>query len=256
MKAKTAQKQQKNSKEKKPEGMSSVQPHQVIRTKAMRCTKVFIPPQEVNQSMAKNVAPARDGTRQYDEYLKFLMDLDANELFIPDILNSDLLQVYRDETLEDDSVIGDDSGANYMSSCSTNAAIIENFNAYDSLHEPNAALELKRSVQHPGAAEPPSTLPIGSRSPATFTTAIAAATVHHRTCITFDGVCVFASHHRRQILPFSGDLSFSGELRFVPKLSGSEIYMIRFFTIIWDELQSDSAGPAPLSWSEFGIQRL
>ncbi|KAF8369344.1 hypothetical protein HHK36_032628 [Tetracentron sinense] len=59
--------------------------------------------------------------------------------------------------------------------------------------------------------------PIGSPSPATFTTAIAAATVHHRTCIAFVGVCIFASHHRRQILPFSGDLSFSGELRFVPK---------------------------------------
>ncbi|KAF8393745.1 hypothetical protein HHK36_019943 [Tetracentron sinense] len=67
--------------------------------------------------------------------------------------------------------------------------------------------------------------PIGSRSPATFTTAIAAATVHHRTCITFDGVCVFASHHRRQILPFSGDLSFSGELRFVPKFGLVDIRM-------------------------------
>ncbi|KAF8377694.1 hypothetical protein HHK36_031078 [Tetracentron sinense] len=63
--------------------------------------------------------------------------------------------------------------------------------------------------------------PIGSPSPATFTTAIAAATVHHRTCIAFVGVCIFASHHRRQILPFSDDLSFSGELRFVPKLSNS-----------------------------------
>ncbi|KAF8390844.1 hypothetical protein HHK36_023143 [Tetracentron sinense] len=59
--------------------------------------------------------------------------------------------------------------------------------------------------------------PIGSPSPASFTTAIAAATFHHRTCIAFVGVCIFASHHRRQILPFSGDLPFSGEFRFVPK---------------------------------------
>ena len=75
----------------------------MIGTKAVRCTKAFLP-QEENQMDKKTVELALDVrsdegspfslTQQIDDSSDFLVDFDIGELFISGDLNSDFLQFF------------------------------------------------------------------------------------------------------------------------------------------------------------------
>ncbi|XP_042496066.1 transcription factor MYB1-like isoform X1 [Macadamia integrifolia] len=132
---------------------------QVIRTRAVRCTKVVLPLQEGNIHMnTNNLELASDGKssassstqRFMDDSSNFLMDFDIGELFISDVLNSDVFQACCDGIQTTDN-----KGGNNSSSSSDNLFSVQEYNLFSvqemlqdssnqALFEPNEALELQK----------------------------------------------------------------------------------------------------------------
>nr|AKM20830.1 anthocyanin regulatory C1 protein [Davidia involucrata] len=124
-------------------------PHQVIRTKAVRITKVIFPQQLDNQLVKRNEVPTWDlrdndpssSTLLEDDDTSFLMDFNISELFISDVLNSQTLQDQKEISNEIDNGVGGDYSTMNMHSDflvptfeamlnnSTDDAIIENWRA-------------------------------------------------------------------------------------------------------------------------------
>ncbi|RWR75174.1 transcription factor TT2-like protein [Cinnamomum micranthum f. kanehirae] len=100
------------------------QPHQVIRTKAVRCTKVFLPPEQGDPLRERDTEPGDNEipllvNPQGDDCLNFLMDFDMGEAFLSDnILDTDYVPAFGDEIQEKSSRDndGDDGGHNFLSS--------------------------------------------------------------------------------------------------------------------------------------------
>lgn len=90
--------------------------HQVIRTKAVRCTKVFLPPQEGEPMIQTDLELGHNEISPLispsdDDCLNFLMDFDMGEMFVSDILDSEFIQVSGDEIQEKSSgTCGDEGG--------------------------------------------------------------------------------------------------------------------------------------------------
>jgi myb proto-oncogene protein len=92
----------------------------VIRTKAVRCTKVIIPWQLDNQMANKNLLPVWDcdspccSAQQEDNSCGFLKDFDINELLISGVLYSD-----QDKEINECEILvdGDVQSKNMSSSC-------------------------------------------------------------------------------------------------------------------------------------------
>lgn len=99
------------------------QPHQVIRTKAVRCTKVFLPPEQGDPLRERDTEPGDNEipllvNPQGDDCLNFLMDFDMGEAFVSDnILDTDYVPAFGDEIQEKSSRDndGDDGGHNLSS---------------------------------------------------------------------------------------------------------------------------------------------
>lgn len=86
------------------EPLIDIGPHQVIRTKAVRCTKLFLPPpQEVEPMSQNNLEPGHGEIQPLisplkDDCLDSLMDFDMGEIFAADILDTNfMMQVAGDE---------------------------------------------------------------------------------------------------------------------------------------------------------------
>ncbi|XP_058108566.1 transcription factor MYB1-like [Magnolia sinica] len=143
----------------------------VIRTKALRCTKLFIapsPPQpkaEIsNQDAIKETAKLRDSstleameleslqaplwTTREDGSSNSLMDFDVGDLNVSDLLNTDFLQLYCDNPLHDqDNATGGDGNNDKLSQRSNqpimfNEAMLEDWMVGDCV-QPNIASDLQ-----------------------------------------------------------------------------------------------------------------
>ncbi|KAJ4954160.1 hypothetical protein NE237_030992 [Protea cynaroides] len=161
LQGKTAQNQLNKTKEKSPEGKSSVEVHQAktletpraIRTRAVRCTKVILPQQEGNQMNyidnilhelvrdGKSSSSSASSTQGFmDEDSDFLMDFDIGDLF----LNSDLLEVAGCDGIQAaDHECGNNSSSSTNYSFSDHKILLED-SSNKEIFEPNAALELKK----------------------------------------------------------------------------------------------------------------
>ncbi|XP_043703858.1 transcription factor MYB1-like [Telopea speciosissima] len=153
LQGKKAQKQFNTTKDKNPEEVpqeKKLDRTHVFQTRAVRCTKVILPFQEGNQMYTNNLELALDGKRSppfspqrfMDESSNFLMDFEIGELFMSDVLNSDVLQVHCDGIQATDN-----EGENNSSACSDNL-FLGNEMLQDSpnkaLFESNGALELQK----------------------------------------------------------------------------------------------------------------
>ncbi|KAJ8648356.1 hypothetical protein MRB53_001379 [Persea americana] len=112
------------SKERRPsisgpdkEPLTYVGPHQVIRTKAVRCTKLFLPPLQEGEPMNQNdMEPGPSEIQplispRKDDCLNFLMDFDMSGIFASEMLESNcMMQVAGDEMNEK---ISDAMGGEY-----------------------------------------------------------------------------------------------------------------------------------------------
>ncbi|XP_058079748.1 transcription factor MYB1-like [Magnolia sinica] len=128
------------------------EPHQVIRTKATRCTEVFLLPQQ-DETIKKDMEPMCYGPSptfipHKDDSLNFLMDFDMGELLAWDVLDSDLAQLCGDPGMKE-NVIGGDDGAHDLSSCynvypfSLSDVMLDDGRGRDSLASNNVASGLE-----------------------------------------------------------------------------------------------------------------
>ncbi|XP_042496929.1 transcription factor MYB1-like [Macadamia integrifolia] len=164
LQGKTSQNQLNRTKDKNPEGhpssveqvpqakaLKSTTSH-VIRTRAVRCTKVILPQQQGNQMMnthnldGKSLPPPLAPIRVMDDTStsNFMMDFDIDDLFISDVLNSDFLEVRCDGVHH----ATDHECGNNSNSCSDypfSAHEMLEDSPNEAMFEPNEeALELKK----------------------------------------------------------------------------------------------------------------
>ncbi|XP_043722769.1 transcription factor MYB1-like [Telopea speciosissima] len=122
-------------------------PH-VIRTRAVRCTKVVLPEQQGNHQMNTHnylefASPSTQGVMDDNTSTNYMMDFDIGDLFISDLLNSDFLQLQCD---------GIQSAADHECENNSPSTTEYPFSAHELLEnspkkamfEPNEALELKK----------------------------------------------------------------------------------------------------------------
>ncbi|RWR79500.1 transcription repressor MYB6-like protein [Cinnamomum micranthum f. kanehirae] len=113
----------KKSQERRPstetldEPLTDSGPHQVIRTKAVRCTKVFLPPPQGEPMGQNDLDPGYNEippliSPSEDDCLNFLKDFDLEEIFVSDILNSDLIIQASGDNMQEKSNVtcGDEAG--------------------------------------------------------------------------------------------------------------------------------------------------
>lgn len=126
--------------------------HQVIRTKAVRCTKVFLPPNQGDPPCNKDMEPCDNEippllTPQEDDCLNFLMDFGLSETFVSDILDNDDMHAFGDEIQEKINVNGGDEGGHNLSSSfeeqfSFSEAVLDDWRESNSLQD-GVGLELE-----------------------------------------------------------------------------------------------------------------
>ncbi|XP_043722770.1 transcription factor MYB123-like [Telopea speciosissima] len=126
-------------------------PH-VIRTRAVRCTKVVLPEQQGNHQMKNThnyvefASPSNRGVMDDDTSTNYMMDFDIGDLFISDLLNSDFLQV-RFDGIQSAAVheCENNSPPGSTDQCPYSAHEMLQNSPKKAMFEPNeAALELKK----------------------------------------------------------------------------------------------------------------
>ncbi|XP_077230215.1 transcription factor MYB1-like [Tasmannia lanceolata] len=119
---KKSQKKKRTTTDRSVEELENFEPHKVFRTKAVRCTKVVLPPQgdptaekDDKENTFYKCPPLL--IPQDDNSHNFLMEFDVGELLSSEILNTDFVRVCGDEVQDKSSLICDGGGGNNIPSC-------------------------------------------------------------------------------------------------------------------------------------------